>query len=137
MPYKAETWHAWSYEQYFSKHRFLDISRCAFKERYLDESDFCQCYDNFFGSAILKVIYWPQQCSRYNSFSAIARHICNSILKDILLLEILRAWIKIRANSFIKTWVNIVIRKSAKVPWKLSLAKKCDPTLQRKLHHSR
>ena len=26
----AETWHAWSQEQYFSKHRFLDICRCAF-----------------------------------------------------------------------------------------------------------
>ena len=29
--YKAENWHTWSYEQYFSKHRFLDICRCDFK----------------------------------------------------------------------------------------------------------
>ena len=29
--YKAENWHAWSHEQYFSKHRFLDICQCAFK----------------------------------------------------------------------------------------------------------
>ena len=25
VPYKAEKWHALSHEQYFSKHRFLDI----------------------------------------------------------------------------------------------------------------
>ena len=30
VPYKAQNWHAWSHEQYFSKHRFLDICRCAF-----------------------------------------------------------------------------------------------------------
>ena len=30
VPYEAENWHAWSHEQYFSKHRFLDICRCAF-----------------------------------------------------------------------------------------------------------
>ena len=28
--YKAETWHALSQEQYFSKHHFLDICQCAF-----------------------------------------------------------------------------------------------------------
>ena len=27
---KAENWHSWSYEQYFSKHRFLDICRYTF-----------------------------------------------------------------------------------------------------------
>ena len=32
VPYKAEKWHALSHEQYFSKHRFLDIWQCAFKE---------------------------------------------------------------------------------------------------------
>ena len=31
VPYKAEAWHACSQEQYFSKHRFLDIYQCAFK----------------------------------------------------------------------------------------------------------
>ena len=30
VPYEAENWHAWSHEQYFSKHRFSDICRCAF-----------------------------------------------------------------------------------------------------------
>ena len=40
MSYKAENWYAWtilvlkklSHEQYFSKSRFLDISRCAFND---------------------------------------------------------------------------------------------------------
>ena len=31
MPCMAENWHALSHEQYFSRHRFLDICRCAFK----------------------------------------------------------------------------------------------------------
>ena len=31
VPYEAEAWHAWSQEQYFSKHLFLDICQCAFK----------------------------------------------------------------------------------------------------------
>ena len=31
--YKAENWHTWWYEQYFSKHRFLDVCRCAFNVR--------------------------------------------------------------------------------------------------------
>ena len=30
---KAKNWHAWSHEQCFSKHRFLDICRCAFKDQ--------------------------------------------------------------------------------------------------------
>ena len=30
VPYQTEKWHALSHEQYFSKHRFLDICRCAF-----------------------------------------------------------------------------------------------------------
>ena len=29
VPYKAENWHTWSYEQYFPKNRFLDTCRCA------------------------------------------------------------------------------------------------------------
>ena len=31
VSYKAKNWHAWSYEQYFLKHRFLDIYQCVFK----------------------------------------------------------------------------------------------------------
>ena len=48
----------------------------------------------------------------------------NSILKVTLRLKILWTWIKIRANSFIKTLVNNMKRKSTKVPWILSLTKK-------------
>ena len=40
----------------------------------------------------------------------------NSILKDTLQSKIWRTWIKIGANSFIKAWVNIMTRKSKKVP---------------------
>ena len=55
------------------------------------------------------------------------RHVDNDILKDTLRLKILWTWIKIRANSFIKTLVNIMKRKSTKVPCKLSLGKKMRP----------
>ena len=51
------------------------------------------------------------------------RHINDSILKDSLWLKILWTWIKIRANSFIKTLVNNMKRRS-KVSSTLSLAKK-------------
>ena len=59
-----------------------------------------------------------------SSFSTISRFIDNSILKDTLQLNILRTWIEICTNLFIKAWVNIIKRRSTKVPWKLSLAKK-------------
>ena len=97
----------------------------------MGESSFRHCYGNLFESVILKVIW-----SQLYSFSTIARYIDNSVLKDTLKLKILRKWIKIRATSFIKTWVNIKW-KSTKVPWKLSLAEKYDPALQRTLHQSR
>ena len=29
MPYKAENWHALSHQQYFLRHGFVDIGRCA------------------------------------------------------------------------------------------------------------
>ena len=45
-------------------------------------------------------------------------------MKDTLRLKILWTWIKIRANSFIKTLVNNMKRKPTKVPWTLSLTKK-------------
>ena len=61
-----------------------------------------------------------------------------SILKDTLWLKILWTWIKIRANSFIKTLVNNMKRKTTKVPWTLSLTKKkCDSALQRTLYQNR
>ena len=78
-----------------------------------------------------KMLFWKLLDHNYiqSYVSAIARYIDKSILKDTLKLTILRTWIKIRANSFIKTWVNIK-RKSTKVLWKLSLAEKYDSVLQ-------
>ena len=85
------------------------------------ESDFRHCYGNFFESSIPEVTI-SQLC--WSLFSTIARHINNSILKNTLRLKILWTWIKIRANSFIKTLVNNMKRKPTKVPWTLSLTKK-------------
>ena len=41
-------------------------------------------------------------------------------------LKILRTWIKTRAKSLLKTWVNIIKQKSTKVPGKLSVAQKSE-----------
>ena len=49
------------------------------RKRYLDESDFRQCYGNFYESAIPKVT-WSQLLQ--SSFFIITRHIDNSILKN-------------------------------------------------------
>ena len=62
-----------------------------------------------------------------SSFSTVARCIDRNILKATLQLKILRKWTKIRADCFIKIWVNIIERKSTKVPWKLPLAKNTTP----------
>ena len=56
-------------------------------------------------------------------------------MKDIVRLNILWTWIKIRANSFIKTLANIVQRKSTTMSWKLSHLKK-NATLHFKEHCS-
>ena len=58
-------------------------------------------------------------------------------MKDTLRLKILWTWIKIRANSFIKTLVNNMKRKPTKVPWTLSLMKKKNIVLQKTLHQNR
>ena len=50
-------------------------------------------------------IYW----------STITRHIDNTVLIDTLQLKILQTWINIRAYFFIKTWINVMKRKSAKL----------------------
>ena len=97
------------------------LFRNNIRKGYLDESDFRHCFGNLFESVIPK--------SKLNSslFLTITRYINNNILKDTLQLKILRTWIKIRANSFIKTLVNIMKRKSKKVPGKLSLVKNTNP----------
>ena len=62
----------------------------------------------------LKVPFW--KLLDQSSFSRISWHIQNSILKEILQLKILRTWIKIRANTFLKTWGNIMQWKTTKLP---------------------
>ena len=54
----------------------------------------------------LKVLFWKLLDHNYiqSFFSTIVRDIDNSILKDTLQLKNLRTWVKIHANSFIKTW---------------------------------
>ena len=76
------------------------------------KSDFRHCYGNFVESATPKVT--RSQLS-WSFFSTIARHINNSIFKDTLRLKILWIWIKIRGNSFTKTFVNNMKWKSMKV----------------------
>ena len=73
---------------------------CNVRKRYLNVSDFHHCYGNFFESAILKV---TRSQFIQSSLSTMVRYIDNRILKDTLKLKILRTWIKILANSFIKT----------------------------------
>ena len=84
-----------------------------------------------------KVLLWKLLYHNYVKVSSRELLETLSILKDTLRLKILWTWIKIRANSFIKTLVNNMKRKS-KVSSTLSLAKKkCDPALQRTLHQNR
>ena len=68
--------------------------------------------------SIIPKVFWSLLCHSF--FSTITRYISNSILRDTLQLKILQTWIKIYANSFIKTLVNIIKWESTKVPWKLS-----------------
>ena len=88
---------------------FYFLFRNNLRKRYLDESDFRYCYSNAFESSILKVTC-SQLCSKFflNSCKAHWQH----ILKDTQPLKIVWTWIEIRANSFIKTWVNIIKQKS-------------------------
>ena len=51
-------------------------------------------------------------------FSTNTRHIDNSILKDILQFFVLRAWINMRAKSFIKTSVNVSDTRIDEGAWK-------------------
>ena len=57
-----------------------------------------------------KVLFWKILDNSYHksSFSTVTKYIDNIILKETLQLQILWTWLNIRANSFIKTWVNIM-----------------------------
>ena len=80
------------------------------KKEHLDQNDFRHRYDNSYESVIPKV-------TAQSFFSATMRHIGN--LKGTLQLKILSIWIKIRANFFINTWVNIMKQKTDKGIWKI------------------
>ena len=86
----------------------------------------------------LKVAFWKLLDHSYVqcSFSIIARHIENSILKDNLQLNILRTWLSLRAKSFINTLVSMK-QKLMKVPGKRSVAQISKCALRRTLHLSR
>ena len=76
----------------------------------------------FSESGILKVTYHSYTQS---SFSTITSHTENSTLKDTLQRNNLRTWTNIRAKPFfIKTLINIMKKKSMKVPRKRSVAQK-------------
>ena len=85
-----------------------------------------------------KKLFWKllDRSHVLSSFSTNYKYIDNSILKDILQLKILRTWIKTRANSFIKTRVNIMKRKSTKVPGKLSVEQRSEPAPQKTFQQS-
>ena len=58
--------------------------------------------------------FWKLLYHNYvqSSFSAITRHIDSILKNNHPKVEDLRTWIKIRSNSFIKTWINIMKQKS-------------------------
>ena len=85
-----------------------------------------------------KVLFWKLLVSNciQSSFSIIARNIGKSIFKETLLLKIFEMWIKICANSFIKTWVNTMKWKKNEDALKIMTFKKYDPVFQRTLHEN-
>ena len=85
---------------------FLFRTNC--KKRHLNESDILTVMVVF-----SKVPFWKVLDHSYvqSSLSKITRYIDNSNLKETLQLKILQTWIKIRVNTFIKTWVNIMKQK--------------------------
>ena len=89
----------------------------------------------------LKVSFWNILCHIYvpSPFPTITRQIYNSISKDTLQLKILQTWANVRANFFIKTWVNMVKQKLRKVPTNLSFPQKSEFALHlhRTLHQNR
>ena len=65
------------------------------------------------------------------------KFLSNSILKVTLRLKILWTWIKIRANSFIKTCKQHETKINEGASNIITREKKCDPALQRTLHQNR
>ena len=99
-------WVDLTYAIVFCVFTFIFLFRTNVRKRYLDESNFCCCYGNFFESSVLKVT-WSQLYS--NLFLNNCEGTLTTTFERHLTLKILRTWFKIRGNSFIKTWVNITL----------------------------
>ena len=98
----------------------LFLFRTNGKKGHLDKNDFRQCYGNFFS----KVAFWTLLDHSYvqSPFSTNTRHFDNSNLKDTLQFFILRAWINMRAKSFIKILVNVTETRIDEGTWKKTVA---------------
>ena len=70
-------------------------------------------------------------------WSTITKHIFHAVLKDTLLLKILQRCINVSANSFIKSWINVMERTSTELYSKSSMAQKSKTALRRTWHQSR
>ena len=125
---RADFWMVWRCHgiPYFI---FIFLFRTNGKKEHLDENDFHFRYGNYFESAIMKV-NWYQLCPKsfLNTYEA---HWQRNLKIEDLKLKILQQWINIRANSSL---VNIMKRKWAKVPGKLSVAQKSELVLWRAFH---
>ena len=94
---------------------FSFLFRTNGKKEHLDEKDFLHWYGNF-----SKVLFWKLLDHSYvsRSFSTIARHIANSILKNTQQLKIL-SWINMHP---VFSWTNFMKRKSTKTAGKKKMA---------------
>ena len=93
----------------------------------MDENDFRHGYGNYFKNSILKVTWYQL----FSKFWTTTRHIDNGIWKTPY------SWRFYGHGSsyvLILSWINMMKRKWAKIPWKLLAAQKFEPVLWRLLH---
>ena len=81
----------------------------------------------------IMAFFWKYHSERY-LVTAIFKFFSTISRQDTLLLKILWTWVYVRANSFIKTSVNMN-RKSTRKHGKLSVAQKSKHLIRRLLHH--
>ena len=93
------------------------------RKGYLDESNFRNCY-------LVTTMFKVPSEQIWNTLTT-------AFWKAPYTWRSFWTWFKIRANSFTKTWVNIMKQTLIKVSWKLPLATKYDPAFQRTLHQYR
>ena len=116
--------------------RFYFLSRTNGKIGHLDKKDFHHCYDCMV--IFLKVPFWSNLITAmfkvpYQQWwGTLQQH-----FETTIELKILWTWIKISANSFNKTGVNIMKPKTTRVPRKLLVSQNSELLLQRTLHQNR